>query len=143
MQSDEMRGMEIYNFAGKKIGTILYPVWRCKTKKIDGFAVLKNNFLQIKFYLPFSSVDRFEKGNIYLIKNYKTRRENMEIEPVKAIIGNSNAFVSKYDFNTETGSVKSVEIAKNIFEDVRNKRKIFTDFSVVNGLVKIHEEEEK
>lgn len=137
-KSNEIRGIEIYNFSGKKVGSVLYPLWKCKNKKLDGLVVLKSNFLQIKFFLPYTSVDRFEDGRIYLIKNYKTRKTEIDIQHIKAVIKGKNAFVSKYTFDEKTGSVKSVEIAKNIYEDIRQKRKEYENFSVKDGLVIIN-----
>lgn len=140
MVSDEIRGMEIFNFAGKKVGTVLYPLWTCKSRKIDGLVLIKNKFFQYKFFLNFSCVDRFENGCIYLIKNYKTRKSNMDIPIGKALVNNKEAYISNYTFDEKTGSVKSVEIAKSIYEDIQYKRKEYESFQIVNGQIIIEEE---
>lgn len=138
MNSKDVWGVEIFNFNNKKVGSVLYPVWTCKNNKVDGFVILKSNFLQIKYFLPYSSVDRFENGSIYLIKNYKTRKSNMEIDHKKAKLNNNSVFISQYTFDEETARVNSVEIAKSIYEDIRSKRKNYTDFKAVNGLIIIN-----
>lgn len=135
MVSSDMRGIEIFNFKNKKIGSVLYPLWTCKSTQIDGFVFLKSSFVQLKSFVPFSSVDRFENGCIYLIKNYKTRKNNLEVPHGRAKLGERSVFVSKYTFDEKTGSVKSVEIAKSIYEDIQSKRKQYTDFTARNGLV--------
>ncbi|MBQ9625431.1 MAG: hypothetical protein IJR47_04905 [Clostridia bacterium] len=135
--------MEIYNFEHKKIGTALYPLWRLKSKRIDGIVMLKNSFLQMKRLVPFTSVKKIEGNKIFLIKNYRTHTNGEHIEHGKALINGNGGYISRYLFDRKTGCVKSVEIAKSIYEDIQKKRKTYRDFSVKNGLIIINGEEGK
>lgn len=137
----EVRGYNVKNFKNKEVGVVGECVWKGNTSKVDGFIIYKNKFVQVKYYLPYSSIDKIENSNIYLIKNYKTRNNKLEIfEPTVSLNG-STAYVSKYFFDEKNGCVESVEIAKSIYEDLKCGRKVYKRFTAKKGQIIIEDGE--
>ena len=135
----EVRGYNVKNFKDKEVGVVGECVWKGNNSKIDGFVIYKNKFIQVKYYLPYSSIDKIEDSNIYLIKNYKTRNNSEEnFEPTVILDGMKN-YISKYFFDEKNGCVKSIEIAKSIYEDLKSGRKVYERFTAKKGQVIIED----
>lgn len=134
-----IHGMEIVNFKGRTVGKAQFAYWSLKNTCIDGIVALKSDFLQVRFYLPFSSIEKIDR-KIILIKNYRPRKRETPKRDVAVICGKDRGYMSDFCFDENNGRVIQVEMAKNIYEDVRHGRIRYTDFTISDGSIHITQE---